>query len=76
MKILSKIFFGAVILGLLSMMSPTIKDSVGGLFASASNDTNHAISTVAENGGFSDTWNSFTKLVGDVVDEATGNTDK
>lgn len=76
MKLVSRVLFGLMVLGLLSMMSPTIKESAGNLFASAGNDTNHAISTVAENGGFSDTWNSLTKLVDDIVQEATGNTDK
>lgn len=76
MKIVSKIIFGLMILGLLSMASPAIKESAGHLFASAGNDTNHAISTVAESGGFSDTWNSFTKLVGDIVAEVTGTTEK
>jgi hypothetical protein len=76
MKLVSKIVLVLSILCLLSMVSPVIKESMGNLFASAGSDTNHAISTVAENGGFSDTWDSLTKLVGDVVDEATGNTDK
>lgn len=76
MKLVSKMIFGLMVLGLLSMASPAIKESAGNLFASAGNDTNHAISTVAENGGFSDTWNSLTKLVGDIFAEATGNTEK
>lgn len=71
MKIVSKIVFGLVILGLLSMMSPAIKASAANLLTSAGSDTTHAISTVAENGGFSNTWNSLTELVGDIVDEAT-----
>lgn len=76
MKLVSKMIFGLMILGLLSMASPAIKESAGHLFASAGNDTNHAISTVAQNGGFSDTWNSLTKLVGDIFTEATSNTGK
>lgn len=76
MKLVNKFILGLMILGLLSMASPAIKESAGNLFASAGNDTNHAISTVAENGGFSDTWNSLTKLVGDIFAEVTGNTEK
>lgn len=76
MKLVSKMFFGLMILGLLSMASPVIKESTGHFFGSVGNDTNHAISTVAENGGFSDTWNSLTKLVGDIFAEVTGSTEK
>lgn len=76
MRLISKVIFGLMVLGLLSMASPAIKDSAGHLFASAANDTNHAVSTVAENGGFSDTWNSLTKLVSDIFAEATNNTGK
>lgn len=76
MRFISKVIFGLMVLGLLSMASPAIKDSAGHLFASATNDTNHAVSTVSENGGFSDTWNSLTKLVSDIFAEATNNTAK
>jgi hypothetical protein len=75
-KLVSKIVFGLVVLGLLSMVSPAIKASAGELFNSAGADTSKAVATVAESGGFNDTWNSLTKLVGDVVDEATGNSNK
>lgn len=76
MKLLSNLVIGAVILFLLSMMSPAIKGSIGDLFSSVSQDTNHAVATVTESGGFSDTWNSLTKLGSEIVSEVTNETDK
>lgn len=76
MRFVKNVLLGVMILGLLSMMSPAIKESAGHLAGSFGNDANHAVSTVAESGGFSDTWDSLTKLVGDIYAEITGATEK
>lgn len=70
MRIVSKIVVGGVILGLLSTVSPAIKESTGDLLASVASDTSRAAAAVAESGGFKGTLDSWHELGTDIINEA------